>query len=70
MDFDVLIPLIFCGLFMAVDIAMFIRMIYLVKKSKNDTVESLGNKLNPYLYATGAVSILMAICMIIVTVIK
>ena len=70
MEFDVLIPLIFAGLFLTVDIAMFIRMIYLLKKSREDTVENLGNKLNPYLYATGIVSVLMAICMIIVTVVK
>lgn len=70
MEFDVLIPLIFAGLFLTVDIAMFIRMIYLLKKSRDDTVENLGNKLNPYLYATGIVSVLMAICMIIVTVVK
>ncbi|MBQ9083513.1 MAG: hypothetical protein IJY28_08445 [Clostridia bacterium] len=70
MELDVLIPLIFAGVFLTIDIAMFIRMIYLLKKSKDDTVENLGNKLNPYLYATGIVSILMAICMIIVTVMK
>ena len=70
MELDVLIPLIFAGLFLTIDIAMFIRMIYLLKKSKNDTVENLGNKLNLYLYATGIVSVLMAICMIIVTVLK
>ncbi len=70
MELDVLIPLIFAGLFLTIDITMFIRMIYLLKKSKDDTVENLGNKLNPYLYATGVVSVLMAICMIIVTVMK
>lgn len=70
MELDVLIPLIFTGVFLTIDIAMFIRMIYLLKKSKNDTVENLGNKLNPYLYATGIVSVLMAICMIIITVTK
>ncbi len=70
MELDVLIPLIFTGVFLTIDIAMFIRMIYLLKKSKDDTVENLGNKLNPYLYATGIVSVLMAICMIIVTVTK
>ena len=70
MELDVLIPLIFAGLFMFIDIAMFITMISLVKKSKNDTVENLGNKLNPFLYATGIVSVLMAICMIIVTIMK
>ena len=66
MELDVLIPLIFAGLFLMVDIAMLIRMIYLLKKSKDDTVENLGNKLNPFLYATGIVSVLMAICMITV----
>ena len=70
MELDVLIPLIFTGVFLIIDITMFIRMIYLLKKSKNDTVENLGNKLNPYLYATGIVSVLMAICMIIITVTK
>lgn len=70
MELNVLIPLIFAGLFLTIDIAMFIKMIYLLKKSKDDTVENLGNKLNPYLYATEIVSVLMAICMIIVTVMK
>ncbi|MEE1024968.1 MAG: hypothetical protein U0L48_07900 [Acutalibacteraceae bacterium] len=70
MELDVLIPLIFAGVFLTIDVAMFIRMICLLKKSKDDTVENLGNKLNPYLYATGIVSVLMAICMIIVTVTK
>ena len=70
MELNVLIPLIFAGVFLTIDIAMFIRMIYLLKKSKDDTVENLGSKLIPYLYATGIVSVLMAICMIIVTVTK
>ncbi len=70
MKLGVLIPLIFAGVFLTIDIAMFIRMIYLIKKSKNDTVENLGNKLNPYLYATGIISVLMAVCMIIITVAK
>ena len=70
MELDVLIPLIFAGVFLTIDVAMFIRMICLLKKSKDDTVENLRNKLNPYLYATGIVSVLMVICMIIVTVTK
>ena len=70
MKLGVLIPLIFAGVFLTIDIAMFIRMIYLIKKSTNDTVENLGNKLNPYLYATGIISVLMAVCMIIITVTK
>ena len=69
-ELDVFIPLIFAGLFMMVDIAMFIRVIYLLKKSKDVSVENLGNKLNPFLYATGIVSLLMAICLMIVTVMK
>lgn len=32
MELDVLIPLIFAGLFLIVDITMFIRVIYLLKK--------------------------------------
>ena len=70
MDLDVWNLLIFAVLFLIVDIAMFIKIILLLKKHQSDTVETLGNKLNPYLYATGAVSILMAISMILLTVIK
>lgn len=70
MELYVLIPLIFAGIFLLMDAAMFIRMILLIKKHKNGTAEELGSKLNPYLYATGAVSILMAICMILVTVLR
>lgn len=70
MELVVLIPLIFTGLLLMVDVAMFIRVIYLLKKSKDDSVENLGNKLNPFLYATGIVSVLMAICLMIVTVMK
>lgn len=66
MELNVLIPLIFAVVFLMIDIAMLIRMIYLLKKSKDDTVENLGKKLNPYLNATGVVSILMTIFMIIV----
>lgn len=66
MELDVLIPLIFAGVFLIIDITMFIRMIYLLKKNKDDTVENLGNKLMPFLHATVIVSILMGICMIIV----
>ena len=70
MELEVLIPLIFAEVFLVIDIAMFARMIFLLKKNRDDTVENLGNKLNPYLYATGVVSVLMAISMIIVTVVK
>ena len=70
MKLNVLIPLIFAVVFLMIDIAMLIRMIYLLKKSKDDTVENLGKKLNPYLNATGVVSILMTIFMIIVIVTK
>lgn len=66
MELDVLIPLIFTGVFLIIDITMFIRMIYLLKKNKDNTVENLGNKLMPFLHATVIVSILMGICMIIV----
>ena len=49
---------------------MFIRVIYLLKKSKDDLVENLGNKLNPFIYAIGIVGVLMSICLMIVTVMK
>ena len=70
MELDVLIPLIFAGLFLIVDIAMFFRVIYLLKKSKDDLVENLGNKLNPFIHAIGIVGVLMSICLMIVTVMK
>ena len=70
MELDVLIPSIFAGLFLILDIAMFIRVIYLLKNSKDDTVESLGNKFIPFIYAIGIVGVLMSICLMIVTVIK
>ena len=69
-ELDVLIPLIFAGLFLILDIAMFIRVIYLLKIGKDDTVENLGNKLNPFIYAMGIVGVLMSICLMIVTVMK
>ncbi len=69
MKLDVLIPLIFTLSFLIIDVAMLIRMISLIKKTKEDeTVENLGKKLNPYLYATSIVSVLMGICMILMTV--
>ena len=70
MELDVLIPLIFAGLFLILDIAMFIRVIYLLKKSKDDLLENLGNKWNPFIYAMGIVGVLMSICLMIVTVMK
>lgn len=70
MKLELLTPLIFAVIFFIVDIAIFIKMILLLKKMKNDTVENLGNKLNPYLHATFIISVLMVICMIIITIIK
>lgn len=70
MKLKVLLPLIFAGMFFIADVAMFIRMIHLVKKSKEDTAEDLGSKFNSLLYATGIVGVLTAICMIIVVIVK
>ncbi len=67
---EVLIPLIFAELFLLIDLAMFLRMLSLLKQHREDTVEDLGNRLNPYLYATAAVSVLMAVCMIAVTILR
>ena len=44
MELDVLIPLIFAGLFLILDIAMFIRVIYLLKKAKDDVTRLYGLK--------------------------
>ena len=70
MELNVLIPLVFAVLFLIIDVLMLIRMIILLKKMRDDTAENLGMKINPYLYAAAAASILMAVCMILVTVLK
>lgn len=70
MKSEVLLPLIFAVLLLMADVALFIIMMHLVKKNKDNTVENFGNKLKPLLYTTGIVSVLMAICMIIVVIIK
>ena len=70
MEWNVWILLIFAGLFLITDVAMFVKMVSLLKKCKDDTVKGLGNKLIPYLHATGVLSVLMAICMILATVMK
>lgn len=70
MKLEVLITLIFAVIFLIVDIAIFIKMILILKKMKNDIVENLENKLNPYLHTTFIISVLMVICMIIITIIK
>jgi len=69
-DITVIIPLVFAAVFLLILALMLGRIIYLVKKNENGTAEDLGEKLNPYLYATAIVSVLMAICMIIATVLK
>lgn len=70
MELMVLLPLIFTALLLIIDIAVFIKMISLVKKYKDNTVEEFGNKLNPYLYTSGIVSVLLAVCMILVIIIR
>lgn len=70
MELMVLLPLIFTALLLIIDIAVFIKMISLVKKYKDNTVEEFGNKLKPYLYTSGIVSVLLAVCMILVIIIR
>ena len=71
MPLTVLIPLIFAGLFLLTDILLLVKMICLFRKApENSTLESLKRKLDPYLTATAIISILMAISMILVTVLK
>ena len=70
MDLKILLLLIFAGIFLLIDIAMFCKMIFLLKKSKNGTVEDLAKGITPYLTATGVVSVLMAICMILIEVLR
>ena len=66
MELMVLLPPIFTALLLIIDFAVFIRMTLLVKKYKDNTVEKFGNKLKPYLYTSGVISVLLAICMILV----
>ena len=70
MDLKILLLLIFAGIFILIDIVMFCKMIFLLKKSKNGTVEDLAKGISPYLTATGVVSVLMAICMILIVVLR
>ena len=70
MDLKILLLLIFAGIFLLIDITMFVHMIFLLKKSKNGTVEDLAKRISPYLTATGVVSVLMAICMILIVVFR
>lgn len=70
MELMVLLPLIFTALLLIIDIAVFIKMISLVKKYKDNTVEEFGKKLKPYLYTSGIVSVLLAVCMILVIIIR
>lgn len=70
MELIVLLPLIFTVLLLIIDFAVFIRMTLLVKKYKDNTVEEFGNKLKPYLYTSGVISVLLAICMVLVIIIR
>jgi hypothetical protein len=70
MELMVLLPLIFTALLLIIDIAVFIKMISLVKKYKDNTVEEFANKLKPYLHISGIVSVLLAVCMILVIIIR
>lgn len=66
----ILIPLIFSILFLLFDIIFFIRMAVLVKRYKDGTVEELGRKIMPYMYVTAVISVLMAISMILVVILR
>ena len=70
MNWNVKILLILAALCLIADVAMLIKMVSLVKKSQNDTAEHLGHKLNLYLWVTSVVSVLMAVCMILVIILK
>ncbi|MBQ8228414.1 MAG: hypothetical protein IJZ88_05310 [Clostridia bacterium] len=70
MELNALIPLVFAVLFLLADTFIIVKMLSVLKKSRNETVENFGNKIKPYLYATGVVSMLMAVCVIVLAVIK
>lgn len=67
---EVLVPLIFSVLFLLADAIMLVKMIRMAKKYENKTVEELGKKLNPYLYATCILSVLLAVCMILIVIFR
>ena len=70
MTIGVQIALIAGILFLMADGMMLITMLRFIKKCKNKTVEDLGKQLNPYLYATGIFSTLLAICMMLIVVLR
>ena len=70
MKLKLLIPFIFFILFLITDIAVFSKMMSLIKKNRYDTVEKLSNKLNFYLNASCVVTVFMAICMALVIIMK
>lgn len=70
MELKELIPIIFAVLFLITEFAMSFKMKSLTKKHENDTVEVLSNKLKPYLCISRVASVLIAICMIVVIIMR
>lgn len=70
MELKVLIPLVFAVLFLLADVCFLIKMLSVLKKNKNNTVENLAGEWKPYLFLTGAVSVLLAVCVVVLFVIK
>ena len=70
MNLKFLIFLAFAVLFLLADICCLIKMFFVLKKSKTDTVENLAGKWKPYLFLSGAAGVLLAACMVVMFVIK
>ena len=68
MTLGVQISLVAGILFLVADAVVLVKMVRLVKKCENRTVEELGKLLNPYLFAASVFSVLLAVCMILVVV--
>lgn len=70
MTLGVLISLIAGILFLVADAVVLVKMVRLVKKCENRTVEEFGKQLNPYLYATSIFTVLLAVCMVLIVVFR
>ena len=58
------ILLILAVLILLADIGMFVRMLSLLRKCKEETVETFDRKIRPYLRASCVLSVFLSVCMI------
>lgn len=70
MNPELLISLILGILCLLAEAILLLKMVRLVKKFENKTVEELGKKLNPYLYAASIFGVLLAVCMVLMVIFR